>query len=233
MNELPRTHLSWSSYSLWKRDKDAFRRRYYENEKPFDTAETLFGKETDRRMEENDADLSYVPRYGSSEYEIEAVIHGTKIIGRIDSFDDKKIKFIERKTGHADKSGKAPWNKVKVRKHGQLVFYSMLLKERFGKVHDVCHLVWQETEFFKQTRSMGGHVLDELGKSRSLRLTGKIKKFSRRIQEWERKKLKTDLIVVIEQIKKDYAEYKQNSQRLHEQNGKVVAQETSSGQIAL
>ena len=177
-------------------------------------------------MEDNDKELWYVPRYSASEYAIEAVIHGVKIVGRIDSFDEAKLRFIERKTGHADKNGKAPWDKVKVAKHGQLVFYSMLIKEKFGKVHPVCHLVWQETSFITRTIKMGDMELPELGRAKELQLTGKVKKFSRRIAAWEIQKMKTDLIVVIEQIKNDYENYKR-TKGIHVATGNAVASEVA------
>jgi len=200
---LPKPYLSYSAYYLWKTNKDAFRRRYYLNEKSPDTPETLFGKKC-----AEDDEKTFDPRYTESEYKIDIPKFGTVLHGRLDKFDPVRLKFLDRKTGHADKDGKAPWDKVKVHKSIQLVWYSLLIKEKFGKVDPVCHIVWQETEWVKDTREFAGMTLPQIGKSRELRLTGKVKKFRRRIYEWERKKLLFDIKVVISQIAEDYDKYK-------------------------
>ena len=222
MNQLPRPYFSYSAYALWKRDKDAFRRRYYENEPSLETTETRFGK---KYAEESEKMLD--PRYTESEFKIEVQKFGTLLHGRLDKFDPVRLKFLDEKTGHADRYGKAPWDKVKVKKLTQLVWYSMLIKEKYGKVDPVCHLIWLETEFEKETRSFARHTLTALGRSNKLRLTGKVKKFSRRIYEWERKKLLLDIKVSIEQIKKDYEDYK-SAKGIHATTGKDVTQEVAS-----
>lgn len=203
---LPKGYISYSAWSLWKRDKNAFRRRYYENEKPPETVETIFGKRIAELLEDNHDDLSHVPRYECPEHSIAITIEGVKILGYIDNFCPHTFSFLEYKTGHKDKNGKEPWNKLKVEKHEQLPFYSMLIKEKYGKVKNTCHLIWLETEFINKTIEFDGHTLT--ADTRELKLTGKVKKFSRTIYEWQRKKIKKELLQAVKEIHEDYEKYR-------------------------
>lgn len=206
MNELPRPYISYSAYHLWRTSKDQYRKRYYENEKPLETIETKFGKQIADWLESNDPRTKHIPNYLAREYDIEVMIEGTRVIGRIDGFDETRIRFLDHKSSHKDKDGKVPWDKVKVRKLEQLPFYSMLLKEKFGKVDNRCHLIWIETEFIENQEEFGGHILRAQG--RELKMTGRVKKFPRVIRQFERKRIKEDLILAIKEIKQDYAEYR-------------------------
>ncbi|MGV8131605.1 MAG: hypothetical protein ACP5N7_05905 [Candidatus Pacearchaeota archaeon] len=209
-NKLPRGYISYSAYKLWKTSKDSFRKRYYENEEPFETIETKFGKKIAEWLESDDPRVRHVPNYLNREYDLDKVIEGTRVIGRLDGFDKDRLKFLDHKSSHCDKDGKPPWNKAKVRQLDQLPFYSMLIKEIYGKVDNVCHLIWIETEFQENTIEFNGHILK--AKGRELYLTGKVKKFRRVIREWERKKIKEDLLKVIKEIEEDYEAYKRNKE---------------------
>lgn len=212
-------YMSYSAYSLWKRNPEAYRRHYYDGEKTFETIETRFGSKVHEMLENNDPSLSHVPHYSTFEYPIEVVIEGNKIRGRIDSIDMARLRFLDFKTGHT------PWTKLKVRKLDQMPFYSMLLKEAYGKVDRICHLVWIETEFDKKSIQFDGHELT--AQTRNLRLTGKVKKFKREISKWERTRIKKDLLKVCEEIKKDYAEYIKRGERIHVEDIERRPQEVS------
>jgi len=198
---LPRGYLSYSAYSLWKKDKEAFRRRYYDNEKPFETAETIFGKSIATHLEELKS-IDGLTVYSHPEYKIEVELNGLNILGYLDSFDPARFRFKEFKTGHLNPQGKAPWDKVKVQKHEQLVFYSMLIEMRHGRVDPLCELSWMETEFVNKSMKFEGHILH--AESRELRLTGKIQTFKRKIFKWEREKLKKEIIKIAKEISDDY-----------------------------
>jgi hypothetical protein len=196
---------------LWIKDPSAYRRRYYENEKPFETVETIFGKRIADFLENNHEDYKHIPQYSIPEKTIEVEIDGAKFNGRLDSFCDKELKFLDHKTGHLDKNGKVPWNKVKVVKHSQLPFYSMLIKEKYGKVKNLCHIIWIETEFKNKSIEFSGHTLE--AQTRELVLTGKIKKFSRIIQEWERKKIKEKYLQITKEIHDDFKQYREKNNK--------------------
>lgn len=196
----PRDYISYSAWSLWKKNKDEYRRIYYENKEKFESSETIFGKRIAELLEHADKD---------AEYPIDIVIKGVRVVGYIDKYDPIKMHFLEYKTGHLDKDGKPPWDRVKVHKHRQLPFYSMLLKEKFGKVDNVCHLIWMETDFKNKTIEFAGHQLESSKKE--LYLTGKVKKFRRVIKEYERQAIKKDLLKVVKEIHKDYDKYKKDN----------------------
>lgn len=202
----PRDSLSYSGWSLWKTSKELYRKRYYENEKPFETVETIFGKHIAKLLEDDDESLRHIPRYDTPEKMIEINIKGAKFNGRIDTFDSKKLGFLDYKTGHLTPDGKIPWNRLKAAKLKQLDWYSWLIEAKFKKVKNLCHVVWLETEFKKKTMEFQGHTLE--AQVRELQLTGVMKKFSRTIMNWERKKIRAEALKAIKEINEDYEEYK-------------------------
>lgn len=218
---LPKEYISYSAFSLWKRNKEAFRYRYYEGQPSTDTVETLFGKKIATMLEENKDEMKHIPRYAEPEFSIEVMIGGVKVLGYLDSYDPDRHRFLEYKTGHMT------WDKLRVLKHDQLVFYSMLIKESTGKVHPWCHLIWMETEFVKKKIMMGNIELEERGRTKTLRLTGKVKKFRRYISKNDRERMKVELLQVVEEIKYDYQSYKANKQ-VHVGSGQGEPQKVSS-----
>lgn len=219
---LPKGYLSYSAYALWKRDKEAYRRRYYENEPSFETRETIFGKRIAKMLEENHKDFDHVPRLDTPEYAIDVELDGLKLKGYLDTFDSKTFGFGEYKTGHADKYGKDPWDAVKVRKHEQLVFYSLLIKLKHGKVKNKTWLAWLETILQGKSISFAGHTLES--DSQEVILTGRIQIFERVIFEWERKKLIKEIKKIATEITDDYENYL----KVHEPLSKEVAQEIAA-----
>lgn len=208
--ELPRPYISYSAWKLWRTSKTQYRKRYYENEKSFETIETIFGKKIADLLETNDPSVAHIPNYAGKERKVEKEIEGTMVMGRLDGFNEEKIKFLDHKSGHADKDGKPPWSRLKVHKLDQLPFYSMLLKEIHGRVENVCHLIWIETAFKDKTIEWNGHTLKT--QSRELIMTGRVKKYRRVIREWERKRIKEDLLKAINEIKSDYENWKKSKQ---------------------
>jgi hypothetical protein len=207
---LPKKYLSYSSWSLWKKNKDAFRRKYYLNEPSFETVETIFGKKIAKMLEDKEAIklhpiLSNVFHYPLVEYPIDIIIEDIPIKGYIDTFDDKLLYFREYKTGHLGRDGKFPWDSVKVSRHDQLPFYSFLIEEKFGEVNNTTHLDWIETKWREKSMDFSGHTL--VAESRELELTGKIETFKRIIYKWERKLIKEDIIKVAKEISEDYTNF--------------------------
>jgi hypothetical protein len=200
---LPRP-LSYSSMTLWKRDKGAFRRRYYEGEKPFSTPYTMFGKEIAESLERGEH--SHIPQYKESEVECKVEIDGVPIIGYLDSFDPKKKRILEYKTGIATPDGKPRWTSLLVHKHDQLPFYSMLVEEKYGEVHKDVRLLWLETEWGLFDKELFSEELDMMlsMKVNRLRLTGNFEMFKRIIDPWERDLMRAWVKTSAEEIAEDY-----------------------------
>lgn len=209
---LPRGYLSYSAYILWKKDKEGFRRKYYENEKPFETVETIFGKKIAKMLEENEGIITLadgtqkkIRSHDIMEKRIEVSLNGIPLMGYLDSFCNERKAIIEYKTGHLSKDGKVPWDRIKVLKHKQLDFYSLLIELKYGDVDPNCWLIWLETKFQKDTREFAGHKLE--AQTRRLELSGNVLEFPRIIYKYERENIKKDIIKVALEIHEDYEKY--------------------------
>ena len=199
------TALRYSAFDTWMKSPHAYRERYYGGAS-FVTPETIFGNEMHKIMEKESTYkahpiLSQLPRYSKSEKEIIIDIGGVKIGGRIDSFDPKDLKFVDYKFGHRNKDGKPPWDAVKVAKHRQLVFYSILIESKYGKVARHSNLVWIETRW-KEPMMFHNVMLNS--QSKELELTGEFKVFKRMITKWEKEKMIEDIIRVAHEINEDF-----------------------------
>ena len=209
--------------SLWQKDKEQYRMRYYpwyyrdhghpewtEGLGPaFENAETIFGKKIAKMLEDGTSDpiLNRVPRYQYKEYRIELEVGGVKFLGVLDSFSKRCKRILEFKTG------KIPWDDVRVSKHSQLVIYSLLVKEKFGKVDPYCRLVWIPTRNKMTSEMVGSRMME--GESREIELIDtKPLIFTRRIAEWERKRMREKIVECAREISLDYSNYLKNH---HEQ----------------
>lgn len=202
--------LRYSALDCWLKNKDAYRKRYYEGQE-FQTAEMVFGHRVHKSMElksvvKKDPLLSQLPRYSRSEYNIEEKLEDIKIGGCLDSFEKETFSFLDYKSSHLSKDGKIPWDNVRVAKHMQLVFYSLLVFLRHGKVDPWVKLIWLETAFRKKSIEFEGHTLST--ETRELYLTGKFKVFKRRIYKYELDHLRGVILNAAEEINKDFISYK-------------------------
>lgn len=201
---LPKHYLSYSAYALWKSSKEGFRKRYYLNEKPFETKETLFGKATDLHLD-NGGTIEGVLTYSHPQHRIEVEYKGLPLLGYLDALNMEDLRILERKTGHKNPKGKVPWDKVKVQKHVQLVWYSALVELKYGKVHPEVILQWLETDFVAKTMEFDGHILS--APKKDLVLTGRVETFKRKVAKWERVKLLKEMLTVAHEISDDYTEF--------------------------
>lgn len=207
-------YVSYSSLRLWKTNKEQYRKRYYEGELDSATVYTLFGKKIAELLERRDFKeypaLRQVPFYSVSEEPMDVEIEGVRIKGFIDLYEPETFTFGEVKSGIISRTNGPPWTAVKVRAHEQLPFYSLLIKKKYGKVQNKCHLIWLETSFNIVSDTVGSRTLEADGKD--LQLTGAMKIFPRSIQGWERARIKNEIITLAAEIKKDYETYLKSSQ---------------------
>ena len=203
MLKLPKPHFSYSQYNLWKKNREQYRRKYYYGEKIIDTPEMLYGKEIAQLIEDKAERLKLkLPHYTKSEYRLELHLDDVPVIAYLDGFVPARKAIFELKTGHLSEKGTIPWDVVKVQRHEQLPFYSVMVEEKFGKVQDLCTLIWLETKFKPVTVEFDGHELT--GQSKELELTGRMEVFKRRIGAEERRRMRTEIIRVAHEISKDY-----------------------------
>jgi len=213
--------------SLWQSNREGYRQRYYFNGPSFENKETIFGKKVARMLEDGIKDpvLDRVPRYKLMEHRIEVKVGGVPFLGVLDSFSKQRKAIVEFKTG------KEAWTDLRCAKANQLVTYSLLTKIKYKKVDPWVRLVWIETRDGKETREFGGHTL--IGKNNQIEFTGKIQVFNRRIAEWQRQKMKKEIIKTAKEISDDYTKIKQESPELFQQAGEALARKESEKQDVL
>ena len=184
--------LSYSSISLWYKDKIGFRKKYYEGIQPPVTKFLVFGKQAEDEVYAGK--LPGVPVFKVSQHELRDVVDEVPVVGYLDTFDPDTVQFGDYK------SSLSPWTQTMVQQLEQLPLYSFLLKRKYGTVHKTALLVWLET---KLTPAQG-----LLTQGDTLSLTGKFEVFERKIAEWERKRMRTWIRTAAEEISEDYRHYK-------------------------
>lgn len=220
---LPKPYLSYSQLDLWRRNPEQYRQRYYLNAPSFENNETIFGKKIAKMLEEmaskknwSDADLKKlgvsreqylilkkVPRLKSSEHRIELPVGGVPFLGVLDTFSPHFRRIGEYKTG------KQPWDDVRVRKHDQLVVYSLLTKLKYGRVDPWLWLAWLETRYGTEMQTIGSRSME--GESNQLELVDvKPRVFWRRVVEWERVAMAKKIRDAALEISKDYSNFQKS-----------------------
>jgi len=199
---LPRKHLSFSQIDLWINSPESYRKRYYPKEQPLFMSNVYmdFGNEVTEAMERNEKWVAFIPRHKTFEQKLFIDIDGVPVMAFVDNMDLDTVAFNEQKTGMT------PWSAGKVQKHLQLDIYSLLLKEKFGKVTDLCNLVWVQTE---------KHLDPELKNKKGLKneipkilLTGEYTVIPRIITQDERDACRELITKVGREIEEDYAAMK-------------------------
>ncbi len=202
---LPKKYLSYSALELWRKDKNAFRSKYYEGIDRGDTIYTLYGREVHEII---DKDPAYAHiRLPIAEQEMTVKVSGVTVMGYIDTFDPETHDFNEYKSGIRKPDGSPRWTKVDVQKHDQLPFYSMMIEKKYGTKVNTCKLVWLETQKEAQSMKIGGVTL---GQGSKLSLTGHLEVFERKIYQYDRDRMKKWVVTSAEDISNDYTLWQQN-----------------------
>lgn len=203
---LPKKYLSYSAIDLWTKNKEQYRKRYYDNEPFIETPEMKYGKMLHHLIEINDPYVKKIPRYTSPEFRIETIIDEVPVIGYIDNLCPYTFRFLDYKTGRPKPDGRPRWDAAEVARTDQLPFYSLFLKEKFGEVEDLCHLVWLPTVFKKKTVEFDGHTLE--ADARDVEWNGEVHMFRRVVRKYEREAMREKIIRAANEISDDYQAYK-------------------------
>lgn len=198
---LPRGYLSWSAMTTWESNKERFKREYFEGGKRLDTKFLRFGKSFAKSVEDGTykKDFPDLPIYNSVEFKFHVDIDGVMILGFIDSYDTIKNLVLEYKTG------KHPWTKAKVQKHGQLAFYATALEALTGTMPEYAELIWLETKEDK-SQKMGLYN----GQDERIEFTGKSQVFKRKFDKREVVKMRERIKKNALEISDAYAEFINN-----------------------
>ena len=219
---LPKPHLSWSQMTCWKSNPVRYRREYFECGNKLDTKYLRFGKGIAGVLEEiaanrevmndgvwvktklgfdinSDEFLNFKEKlviYEISEHEIKTDVLGVPILSYLDGYDPVNNLIREYKTG------KIPWTKAKVIKHGQLLFYAVVLKHSTGNTPEYCDLDWLETK----------DVVEESvdfwrGQEKKVQLTGKIVSYHRPFNEVEIERMENSIVKTATEISEAYKSF--------------------------
>ena len=200
---------------LWNRDKDAFRRRYYLGDPYFSTPYTDFGNVVGKALEERDWEhrvlqpvRGQVPQLTHPEHKLEVEIGGVPILMYLDDFCLQDFSILEYKTGIRSTNGKAPWDRVHVRKHVQLPIYTLGVLKKYGSYNPNIRLVWMETKWstITEEKKFTNTVLTETYKG--LKLTGHVEVFNRVIEQWELDRMEDLIRKTALEISNDYTKWK-------------------------
>jgi hypothetical protein len=196
---LPKPHLSWSQLTCWITNPTRYRREYFENGKKLDTKYLTFGKNI-ATLIENGQHKELLPElecYDTPEHEIKCLVDGVPILSKLDSYDSEKHIFREYKTGTQK------WDKARVQKHDQLLFYAVALKWSDARGAPVfCDLDWIET------KESGGESVDFWRENNKiLHITGRIVSFHREFDEREIERMEQLIVKVAYEISDAYQEY--------------------------
>ena len=179
-----------------------YRRNYYEGIKMPQTKEMKFGHELAKGLEDGTILPSSLklPAYKVTEQRIDVLIDGVPVLAFLDTFEPDTLSFRERKTG------KKPWDSVRVHTHDQLPFYMLCVREKFGDYDKTTHLDWLETRDSAGTAEFGG-ILMESPDAGGIEYTGRIETFKRNIAQWELARMKRRIRGTAEAISEDFTSW--------------------------
>ena len=193
---LPKSHISWSQLSCWLSNPTRYRKEYFEAGDKLDTKYLRFGKGVAELVEKGKHKelLPDLVVYDKPEFEIKTDVLGVPTLSYLDSYDSVKNVFREYKTG------KIPWTKQRVFKHGQLLFYATTLKHSTGKTPEYCDLDWI------QTKERAPEDVEDFWRSneKEINVTGLIKSFHREFDEREIEKMEELIVKVANEISEAY-----------------------------
>jgi hypothetical protein len=145
---LVKPHLSWSQLSCWLQNPARYHREYFEGGKKLDSKYLTLGKNI-ATLIENGQHKDLLPDlecYDSPEYEIKCLVRGVPILSYLDSYNKVATIEVPANVFLEFKTGIVKWDKTRVQKHDQLVFYATALKWSMGSIPEYCDLIWIETK---------------------------------------------------------------------------------------
>lgn len=220
---LPKPYISWSQLNLWETSRSQYIKRYFENESMFETKELKFGKNFSEIVEEQNffgasekekAIFSRLTVHNKTEVELNANIDGINLIGFLDTAEvkaDKVLKFREYKTG------KVEWTNKRATQHGQLYFYSLMVRENTGKLPESVYLDWIPTqenenriEFTGSIKSFRVKVTEKNVQLMKERIKKVASEISEAFERWKQQKKEN----INEKLLKDYWKLQMKSDEL-------------------
>ncbi len=140
--------------------------------------------------------------YDTPEHEIKGFVKCVPILSFLDSYNKVATAHVPCNVFREYKTGKIPWDRAKVQKHDQLVFYATALKWSEGKMPEYCDLDWIET---KEGRGESQDFWREGDKM--VYVTGRVVSFHREFDEREIERMENLIVKCAIEISNAYQEY--------------------------
>jgi hypothetical protein len=191
-------YISWSQLDLFSKNPSRYIAQYFGGKWDEGTPEMKYGGYIAKLIEDGKHKelLPDLIVYSASEHKIMTTIGDVPTLSYIDSYDTETNTFREYKTG------KAPWTHPKVYKHGQLLFYAVVIRKVTGKMPEYCHLDWIETVDHTPKTTLEG-----FSNNKEIKVTGKITTFERRFTERELDMFEERIIETYQKIKDEWEKY--------------------------
>lgn len=196
----PRGYLSWTQIDMWRRSRQRYIDKYMLGDgKDIINSGLEYGKVTSDALETGettgdellDAVVALLPRYSEREHEIRVQMrtngHTFDLLGKMDTFDPKGLRFREYKTG------RVKWTQSKAQAHKQMHHYATMINLKHGQLPTEAWLDWAETEEVDGVVGFTGHIESfhvKLGMTEVLEYMALAGKVAREIDEEYRKQLK-------------------------------------------
>ncbi len=175
---MKKKHFSWSQLNLWETNKKQYIRKYFANEKQYQTKEMSFGKKfADKLYEENKINC---------ELKIEAKLEDINLLSYIDYCYNDYLSFREIKTG------KVEWDQKRADNHGQIYFYALIINIASGIKPKKAYLDW-----FPTTENENKEIIISKDK----------KTFEVKITQEKIKNMKKRIIKATKEISKEYKKF--------------------------
>lgn len=193
-----KSYISWSQLDLFSKNPSRYIAQYFGGNWDEGTPEMKYGGYIAKLIEDGKHKelLPDLVVYPISEHKIMTNVGDVPTLSYIDSYDPETNTFREYKTG------KAPWTHPKVYKHGQLLFYAVVLRKVTGKMPEYCHLDWIETVDHTPETTVEG-----FSNNKEIKVTGKITTFERRFTERELDMFEERIIETYQKIKDEWEKY--------------------------
>jgi len=201
---LVKPHLSWSQMSCWLQNPGRYRTEYFENGKKLDSKYLTLGKNIAKLIEEGKHKelLPDLETYDTPEHKIECLVNGIPILSFLDSYN--KVATIDTPANvfREYKTGKVPWDRARVQKHDQLVFYATAIKWSTGEMPLYCDLDWIETKETSKETTDFWREGDKI-----VHVTGRVVSFHREFDEREITRMEELIVKVAWEISTAYQKY--------------------------
>jgi hypothetical protein len=208
MLDLPKSYISYSAADLWYKNPSMFRAKYYYPcSFGMSSPQTDYGKYiADLIKDDPDHPLvAHIPKYEIRDEGFTIDISGVPVLMYPDS-----LSIIGKPRIYEYKTGVDPWTQEKADEHMQTKLYSLGVKEKYGDVDDLLHLLWLPTVMESHPETIRINGREYVSSFDEPHMTGEIVTFPVVVSEMERFRARQWIIQAAHEIQADYKKFKKS-----------------------